>query len=91
MQRHITSIGNQPFRKRDIIIRYCTSNPEEPIINMANKKSSGAEITEAERNDPNAAWEATITKGMKETESEMFLQWISIIMIGAAVAGYWYL
>ncbi|KAI7778197.1 hypothetical protein LA080_002544 [Diaporthe eres] len=49
---------------------------------MANKKSSGAEITEAERNDPNAAWEATITKGMKETESEMFLQWISIIMIG---------
>lgn len=58
---------------------------------MANKKSSGAEITEAERNDPNAAWEATITKGMKETESEMFLQWISIVMIGVAVAGYFYL
>ncbi|KAH8763288.1 hypothetical protein F5883DRAFT_716257 [Diaporthe sp. PMI_573] len=54
---------------------------------MANKKPSGAEITEEERNDPNAAWEATITKGMKETESEMFLQWISIIMIGVAVAG----
>lgn len=58
---------------------------------MANKKSSSAEITEAERNDPNAAWEATITKGMKETESEMFLQWISIVMIGVAVAGYFYL
>jgi hypothetical protein len=58
---------------------------------MANRKPSGAEITEAERTDPNAAWEATITKGMKETESEMLLQWISIIMIGLAVAGYMYL
>lgn len=57
---------------------------------MANKKSS-AEMTEAERNAPGAAWEATVTKGMKETESEMFLQWLSIIMIGLAVAGYLYL
>lgn len=58
---------------------------------MANKKSSGAEMTEEERNAPGAAWEATVTKGMKETESEMFLQWISIVMIGLAVAGYLYL
>lgn len=57
---------------------------------MANQKST-AEMTEEERNAPGAAWEATVTKGMKETESEMFLQWLSIIMIGVAVAGYLYL
>ncbi|KUI73317.1 hypothetical protein VM1G_11912 [Cytospora mali] len=36
--------------------------------------TTGAEMTEAERADPNAAWEATVTKGMKETENEMILQ-----------------
>lgn len=58
---------------------------------MAKKKSKGAEMTEAERNAPGAAWEATVTKGMKETESEMVLQWLSVIVIGVAVAGYVYL
>ncbi|ROV95971.1 hypothetical protein VMCG_07978 [Cytospora schulzeri] len=49
--------------------------------------TSGAEMTEAERSAPDAAWEATVTKGMKETENEMILQWVSIVMIGIAVYG----
>lgn len=52
---------------------------------------SSAEITEAEKSSPDAAWEATVTKGMKETEGEMILQWLSILMIGLAVFGYMYL
>lgn len=55
------------------------------------KAASSAEITEAEKSSPDAAWEATVTKGMKETESEMVLQWISILMIGLGVFGYIYL
>lgn len=55
-----------------------------------NKSKSSAEITEEERASPDAAWEATVTKGMKETENEMILQWISIVMIGIAVFGYLY-
>lgn len=51
---------------------------------------SGAEMTEAERTAPDAAWEATVTKGMKETENEMMLQWVSIVIIGLAVYGYFY-
>lgn len=54
------------------------------------KTTSSAEITEAEKSSPDAAWEATVTKGMKETESEMIMQWISIAMIGLAVFGYLY-
>lgn len=55
------------------------------------KTARSAEITEAEKSSPDAAWEATVTKGMKETESEMILQWISVLMIGLAVFGYLYL
>lgn len=55
------------------------------------KTRSGAEISDAERSDPDAAWEATVTKGMKETEGEMMLQWASIVMIGIAVLGYFYM
>lgn len=51
---------------------------------------SSAEISEAERTDPNAAWEATVTENMKDTESQMILQWISVLMIGVAVFGYLY-
>lgn len=58
--------------------------------NKTGRVTSGAEMTEAERTDPNAAWEATVTKGMKETENEMILQWVSIVMIGIAVYGYFY-
>lgn len=47
-------------------------------------------MTEAERSAPGAAWEATVTKGMKETENEMILQWVSIVMIGIAIYGYFY-
>lgn len=54
------------------------------------KVASSAEITEAEKSSPDAAWEATVTKGMKETESEMIMQWIAILMIGLAVFGYMY-
>lgn len=54
------------------------------------KSASSAEITEAEKSSPDAAWEATVTKSMKETESEMVLQWASILMIGLAVFGYVY-
>lgn len=54
------------------------------------KTTSSAEITEAEKSSPDAAWEATVTKGMKETENEMIMQWISIFMIGLAVFGYLY-
>lgn len=32
-----------------------------------------------------------MTKGMKETESEMIMQWVSILMIGLAVFGYFYM
>lgn len=59
------------------------SSKKEPV-------ASGAEMTEAERSAPDAAWEATVTKGMKETESEMLLQWVSIVMVGIAVWGYFY-
>lgn len=52
--------------------------------------ASGAEMTEAERTDPNAAWEATVTEGMKETEHQMMIQWVSIVMIGLAVYGFFY-
>lgn len=55
------------------------------------KTASSAEITEEERSAPDAAWEATVTKSMKETESEMMIQWVSIVMIGIAVFGYLYL
>lgn len=54
------------------------------------KTASSAEITEAEKSSPDAAWEATVTKGMKETEGEMILQWVSMLMIGLAVFGYLY-
>lgn len=54
------------------------------------KTTSSAEITEAEKSSPDAAWEATVTKGMKETENEMIMQWVSIFMIGLAVFGYLY-
>lgn len=54
------------------------------------KPTSSAEITAAERADPDAAWEATVTEGMKETESQMILQWVSVLMIGVAVFGYLY-
>lgn len=55
-----------------------------------NKTVSSAEITEAEKSSPDAAWEATVTKGMKETENEMIIQWVSIVMIMLAVFGYLY-
>lgn len=61
-------------------------------LNTKTKKTaSSAEITDAEKSSPDAAWEATVTKGMKETEGEMILQWVSILMIGLAVFGYMYL
>lgn len=56
----------------------------------ANKPVSSAEISEAERSDPNAAWEATVTESMKDTESQMILQWVSVVVIGVAVFGYLY-
>lgn len=59
------------------------SSKKEPV-------NTGAEMTEAERSAPGAAWEATVTKGMKETENEMILQWVSIVMIGIAIYGYFY-
>lgn len=55
-----------------------------------NETGSSAEITEAEKSSPDAAWEATVTKGMKETENEMIIQWVSIVMIMLAVFGYLY-
>lgn len=55
------------------------------------KAASSAEITDAEKSSPDAAWEATVTKGMKETEGEMILQWVSIVIIGLAVFGYMYM
>lgn len=55
------------------------------------KPASSAEISDAERTDPNAAWEATVTEGMKETESQMVLQWLSVVIVGAAIAGYLYM
>lgn len=54
------------------------------------KPASSAEISEAERTDPAAAWEATVTENMKDTESLMILQWVSVLMIGVAVFGYLY-
>lgn len=60
---------------------------------MAGNKSktvSSAEITEAEKSSPDAAWEATVTKGMKETETEMIMQWVVILVIGLAIFGYMY-
>lgn len=53
--------------------------------------TTGAEMTEAERTAPDAAWEATVTKGMKETENEMIMQWVAIVVIGIAIYGYFYL
>lgn len=55
------------------------------------KQVSSAEITEAEKSNPDVAWEATVTKGMKETESEMIVQWAAIIIIGLVVFGFMYL
>lgn len=60
------------------------------MARKATKTASSAEISEAERTDPNAAWEATVTQGMKETESQMVLQWVSVLMVGVAVYGYLY-
>lgn len=54
------------------------------------KPASSAEITEAERMAPDAAWEATVTESMKDTETQMVLQWVSVLMIGVAVFGYLY-
>lgn len=65
-----------------------------PPTRMAPKKTArvvqSAEMTEEERQAPGAAWEATVTKGMKETEKQMILQWICILMVGIAVYGYFY-
>ena len=58
--------------------------------NKTARLASTAEMTEAERNDPNAAWEASVTEGMKETEHQMMIQWVSIVMIGIAVYGFFY-
>lgn len=54
------------------------------------KSASSAEISEAERTDPNAAWEATVTQGMKGTERQMVLQWLSVAMVVVAVLAYIY-
>lgn len=53
--------------------------------------SSGAGITEAEKTDPGVAWEATETLGVEETQNQLLIQWVSILMAGVAVCGYFYL
>lgn len=73
--------------------------PKAPVLHSTTTRMApnntarvvqSAEMTEEERQAPGAAWEATVTKGMKETEKQMIFQWICILMVGIAVYGYFY-
>jgi len=47
--------------------------------------AGSAKSSEAERTDPNAACEAMGTYGMKVTECQISLQWLSAVMVGVSV------